>query len=149
MQAKEVYKALANLIPESEQTFNSNFQSLKDDLNDLNKMMIASAKKNEGTALFASHPVYQYLADSYNLNIISFHWEPDIFPNDFEWDRFNSLVKVNPKSLMIWEDEPLQEVKQKIVKSGIRVVVFNPCANKPATGDFISVMKDNILDLSN
>jgi zinc transport system substrate-binding protein len=148
-QAEEVYKALVSLLPESEQTLRSNFQSLKTDLSDLNKMMIAAAAKFEGRTLFASHPVYQYLAEAYNLNIINFHWEPDVVPDDFEWDRFNSLVKVNLTTVMIWEDEPLPEVKQRIIGSGIKVVVFNPCGNKPATGDFVSVMKINISNLSN
>jgi len=149
IQAEEVYKALSNLLPESKQTFNSNFQSLKNDLTDLNQNMIAAATKFEGTTLFASHPVYQYLADAYNINILSFHWEPDAIPEDFEWDRFNSLVKINPTTVMIWEDEPLSRVDQKILESGIQVVVFNPCGNKPASGDFLKVMKDNISNLSN
>jgi zinc transport system substrate-binding protein len=148
IQAEEVYKALSNLLPESDQTFNSNFQSLKKDLTDLNELMIAAATKFKGTTLFASHPVYQYLADAYKLNVLSFHWEPDAMPDNFEWDRFNSLVKVNPGAIMLWENEPLPEVKQKIIDSGIKVVVFNPCGNKPATGDFLNVMNDNVSNLN-
>jgi zinc transport system substrate-binding protein len=149
IQAQEIYKALSDLFPSSEETFKSNFHSVKDELADLNQKMITIATKFEGRTLFASHPVYQHLADAYNLNIISFHWEPDAMPDDFEWDRFHSLAKVNPSTTMIWEDEPLPEVKQKIIDSGIKVVVFNPCGNKPVAGDFMSIMQKNISNFKN
>ncbi|UCH65175.1 MAG: zinc ABC transporter substrate-binding protein [Ignavibacterium sp.] len=147
IQAEEVYKALSNLLPESQQTFKSNYESLKNELAELNQKMNTAATKFEGTTLFGSHPVYQYLSGGYNINIISFHWEPDAMPDNFEWDRFKSLTKVNPSTIMLWEDEPLPEVKQKIIDSGIKVVVFNPCGNKPASGDFLSVMNQNIQSL--
>jgi zinc transport system substrate-binding protein len=149
VQTEEVYKVLSNLLPSSQETFSKNFQSLKNELTELNQKMMMSAAKFEGATLFASHPVYQYLANAYNINILSFHWEPDEMPDEFQWDRFNSLAKVNPSTTMIWEDEPLPQVKQKIVESGTQVVVFNPCGNKPALGDFIGVMKKNISNLSN
>ena len=69
-------------------------------------------------------------------------------PDDFEWEKFNSLAKVNPAAIMLWEDEPLPDVKQKIIDAGIKVVVFNPSGNMPASGDFISVMKDNVSNLA-
>ncbi len=46
---------------------------------------------------------------------------------------------------MIWEDEPLPEVKQELLKRGIQVIVFNPGANRPANGNFLDLMKTNIV----
>ena len=45
---------------------------------------------------------------------------------------------------MLWEDKPLPEIEKKLNKRGLRIVVFNPCANKPETGDFLSAMNSNI-----
>jgi len=148
IQADAIKDALIRVKPDDKTLFEKNYEKLAEKLDDLNGMMTEHSKSFSGKSLLASHPVYQYLADAYNFNVISFHWEPDIMPDDFEWDRFNSLVSVSSATLMIWEDEPLPEIKQKILERGIQVVIFNPCANKPVTGDFISVMNDNIRDLS-
>ncbi|MEE9449489.1 MAG: metal ABC transporter substrate-binding protein [Ignavibacteriaceae bacterium] len=148
IQAQEVYKALSNLLPESEQTFGSNFQSLKNDLDNLNKNMKDAAIKFEGEILFASHPVYQYLSAGYNMNIRSFHWEPDQLPDDMMWEEFEKAFASTKTALMLWEDTPLSEVNDRLINYSIKPIVFNPCGNKPKEGDFISVMKKNI-DLLN
>ena len=48
---------------------------------------------------------------------------------------------------MLWEGEPLPEVKAVLLQKGILVMVFNPCGNRPAEGDFMDVMKTNIQTL--
>ncbi|MCH8033092.1 MAG: zinc ABC transporter substrate-binding protein [Bacteroidetes bacterium] len=147
IQAEEVYKALSNLLPDSEETFKSNLQSLKNDIADLHKKMKAAAKKIEGTTLVASHPVYQYLSNGYNLKIISFHWEPDHLRDDMMWEGFEKILASSKATIMLWEDTPLIEVNDKLINLGVKPIVFNPCANTPASGDFLSIMKTNIVNL--
>jgi zinc transport system substrate-binding protein len=48
---------------------------------------------------------------------------------------------------MIWEGEPLQKSVAKLKEMGIESVVFDPCGNRPDSGDFISVMKANVGNL--
>jgi zinc transport system substrate-binding protein len=48
---------------------------------------------------------------------------------------------------MLWEGQPLPEVENQLASLGIVAVVFNPCANKPDSGDFLSVMKQNLINL--
>ena len=49
---------------------------------------------------------------------------------------------------MLWEAQPLTKVEQDLGKLGVKSIVFNPCANKPTQGDFISTMEQNINDLN-
>jgi zinc transport system substrate-binding protein len=48
---------------------------------------------------------------------------------------------------MIWEGEPMQKSVDKLKESGINSLVFDPCGNRPAKGDFLTVMQDNIENL--
>ncbi len=48
---------------------------------------------------------------------------------------------------MLWEGEPSDELKIKLKESKITTVVFNPCANNPEEGDFLTIMKQNLKNL--
>lgn len=48
---------------------------------------------------------------------------------------------------MLWEDDPLAEIKAVLLEKGILVTEFNPCWNRPTAGDFMDVMKTNIQTL--
>jgi len=48
---------------------------------------------------------------------------------------------------MLWEKQPLPEIAQQLDSMGIGIAVFDPCANRPANGDFLSVMQQNIANL--
>jgi zinc transport system substrate-binding protein len=62
-----------------------------------------------------------------------------------EFDK--SLTKSIP-CIMFWEEEPLPGGKHRLVEAGVKVVVFNPCGNKPDSGDFISTMEQNVSGLA-
>jgi zinc transport system substrate-binding protein len=93
--------------------------------------------------MLASHPVYQYLSDAYGLRIESVHFEPDraLGPRDIE--ELKALVARHPAKLMLFEAEPLPETKRLLRDHGIATVVFDPTAQPPSDGDFLSVMTDN------
>ena len=106
--------------------------------------MINKALGLKEVNLLGSHPVYQYLSNGYNLNIQSLHFEPDQIPTEKQWKGLSTLNNQSKTNVMLWEDDPLQEVESKILDSGIDVKVFNPCGNMPSDGDFLSIMRDNI-----
>ena len=84
-----------------------------------------------------------------NLNILSEHWEPGEEPTPNQWKAFKDKLKKNSGKIMLWEGQPLIKVEQDLLKLGVKCVVFNPCANKPAQGDFLLTMGKNINDLKN
>ena len=45
---------------------------------------------------------------------------------------------------MLWEEEPLPEVRAELQKRGIRPVVFHTCGNRPAEGDYLQAMQQNL-----
>ena len=87
-----------------------------------------------------SHPVYQYLDRRYELNGMSVHWEPDEMPTNEEFNRLNNMNG----ALMIWEAEPVYETVERLDAMGINSVVFNPCATRPESGDYLGCMRDNL-----
>jgi zinc transport system substrate-binding protein len=106
--------------------------------------MQETASNLKDKILYASHPVYQYLSKAYHLNIISEHFEPDEMLSEKMWNGLSNKLENAPSDIMLWEDKPLPEIEKKLNALGVRIAVFNPCANKPETGDFLSVMNSNI-----
>ncbi len=49
---------------------------------------------------------------------------------------------------MIWEGEPLPETVEKLAEMGISSLVFDPAANRPETGNYLTVMQRNANHLS-
>lgn len=94
--------------------------------------------------LVGSHPVYQYLEQRYGLNMKSVHWEPDSEPDDAMWRELADILETHKADVMLWEDEPLPQVKKALAEKGIKSVVFNPCGNRPEKGDFMTVMQANV-----
>ena len=82
-----------------------------------------------------SHPVYQYLQNRYGINGRSVHWEPDADPGVKAWIDFQSLLRVHSARLMIWEDQPLSEVRKRLNEMGIRSIGFHPAGNRQTLSD--------------
>jgi zinc transport system substrate-binding protein len=112
---------------------------------DLGLQRVVATKPRQ--RLFASHPVYQYLARRYELHIEYIVWEPDEMPDDQQWQKLRLVQEGFPADRMLWEKQPRSEIAQQLDSMGIGVTVFDPCANRPAEGDFLSVMQQNIDNL--
>jgi len=147
LQAEEIYKALVRKLPAQKQNLTKNFEALKRDLLELDKQMIAIGDSLAQAPLFASHPVYQYLARRYSMNIRMMMWEPDEDPGVNAWNHLQEISKEHPSKWMIWEGDPLAESTQQLKAQGINSLVFAPCMNMPGTGDFIGIMRRNIENL--
>lgn len=107
------------------------------------QLMLLSKDFNEQNSI-GSHPVYQYLSKAYGLRIQSVHFEPNQIPTNDQWVNLDKLLNHNPSKIMLWEDQPSAKVEEILNEKGIRVVVFNPCGNRPESGDFIENMTMNI-----
>ena len=143
-QAEVIKDALILLMSSNKKNIEQNFLLLKSDLDLIDTKMQTAASNFKDKTLYASHPVYQYLAKTYKLKIISEHWEPDEIPGEEMWSVFSDKLESDPSEIMLWEDKPLSEIEKRLNNLGLRIVVFNPCANKPETGDFLSAMNSNV-----
>ena len=48
---------------------------------------------------------------------------------------------------MLWEDVPMVEIRERFLQINLRIAVFNPCANRPNSGDFVQIMNENLNQL--
>jgi len=142
-QASRIHDALAQLAPATKDAVRTNFEALTRDLTQLDTRLRSVAKASDDQPMLASHPVYQYLADAYGLRIESMHFEPDeaLTPKDIQ--ALDSLLERHPAKLMLWEAQPLPETEQALRDRGITTVVFDPAAQPPTNGDFLTVMTGN------
>jgi zinc transport system substrate-binding protein len=142
-QASRVRDALVELAPASENAIQARFRALERDLTQIDTRLRGAAKVWGDQPMLASHPIYQYLADGYDLRIESVHFEPDEALGPEAIHELESLVARHPAQLMLWEGQPLPQTRQLLRDRGITAVVFDPAAQPPNDGDFLTVMAGN------
>lgn len=147
-QAEAVAQALVKKRPELKALFLGNLASLREDLQALDGKLKSLSAGKAGLPLLGSHPVYDYMARRYALNLKSVHWEPNEMPPAGEWQVLEKMRQSHPAQWMIWEGKPSAEIAARLKQMGVISLVFDPCANRPESGDFLSVMKDNLTNLA-
>jgi zinc transport system substrate-binding protein len=142
-QAGAVRDALVRLRPASRAAVEAGFEALSADLAALDGALREASAAWVGRPLLASHPVYAYAARRYGWTLESVHWEPGEMPPEPEWAALHDLLKKHPAAAMLWEDEPLPAVAERLRGLGLAAVVFRPCGNRPPQGDYLSEMRAN------
>ena len=146
-QAEAIKDAFIKLMPENKPNFEANYTALEKDLLELDNSMKAVSEKIKNVPLVVSHPVYQYWARGYGLNVQSVHWEPDEAPTDLQWQGFKEMLKSHPSKWMIWEGQPMTETVNALNAMQIQSVTFDPCGATASEKDFLHSMQKNIKDL--
>jgi zinc transport system substrate-binding protein len=144
-QARALRDALIELLPEREEPLRARFAELEQDLSELDTRLAAAAAQD--VPLLASHPIYQYLARRYALDIHSVHWEPDEHPSPEQWSELEDLLRSHPARWMLWEGPPREETVAALAALGVGSVVFSPCGNTTEGSDFLRVMAQNVESL--
>jgi len=146
-QAKLIYETLKESYPESSELFEANFKALEVELTALDTQMEKAFSSWADASVSASHPVYQYLGARYGLHIYSEHWEPGQKVEAEDVKTFIESLHHNESQLMLWEGEPHPETRKLLEEADVKVVVFLPCGNRPAEGDYLTTMKQNLAKL--
>ena len=146
-QAESITAAFTRKRPAAKQQFESNLESLKSDLLALDERLARVTTKAADRPILASHPVYQYLARRYGLNLRSVMWEPDEVPDESQWAEFVKILEEHSAKWMLWEAEPAPESVERLRSIGVESIVFDPSGNRPEAGDFLSVMLKNAASL--
>ena len=147
-QAEQVAVAMKKMRPAHAEVFAENYQQLQRDLLQLDERLFEVTSSKPDVTLLASHPVYQYFARRYGLNLRAVMWEPETFPDAASWQTFRSLQEAHAAHWMLWEDEPVDRIRESLLDSGVNIVVYRPCMKRPEQGDFMSVMEANIKALA-
>lgn len=143
-QAQAVSDALVKKLPAVKDEIAKNFATLRSEIEALDARLLAAGKKLGSQPLVASHPVYQYLARRYTLNLKDVLWEPEEVPTAEQMADLKKLLASHPAKWMIWEGEPATESVAKVQMLGLQSIVFDPCGNTPERGDWLSVMTANV-----
>lgn len=146
-QARAIAAAMIRIRPHWQQDIERNLDRLEVDLQELDKQIETIVATQPHLPLLASHPVYQYFQRRYQLNLVSVLWEPDEMPNEALWTEMTGILKQNQFKWMIWEGQPTVQTTERLQSLGVASIVFDPAANRPEQGDFLSVMKNNIDNL--
>lgn len=144
MQAEAIAARFKQARPDAAARIDENLKSLLANLADLDARMKAFGKTWGDKPLVASHPIYQYFARAYGLKIEAIEWEPEMEIKDADLEELKGILAKHPATWMIWEDEPTEANVAAVAKLGLKSVVFAPCANRPAEGDWLTVMKANV-----
>jgi zinc transport system substrate-binding protein len=147
LQAKAIRDALIAKRPDLKGEFEQNYQALHAQLMEIDNRIKQIVAKQPRQPLLASHPVYQYLARRYDLNLESVLWEPQVMPSDRQWQALRELLSEHPARRMIWEGQPDPEIVEQLKQLAVHSTVFDPCANVPAQGDYLEVMHQNVRNL--
>jgi zinc transport system substrate-binding protein len=144
-QAHSVSEGLLRLLPEQEPAITERWSALDGQLGRLERELHGLASSRP---LFASHPVYDYLARFCGWQLKSMHWEPHDIPDEAQWKHFAELHQAHPASIMLWEAPPADATRERLEHEfGVRCVPFATCSQRPTSGDYISVMSENITAL--
>ena len=142
--ARAVLSALVRLWPENEGEYRARFADLERELLELDQALGEVSARIGDQPLLFSHPVYQYLERRYSLKGLSLHWEPGQMPEEAQWRELSGMLSSHPAAWMIWEGTPHPEAAGRLEGLGVQSVVYRPAGNKPASGDYMSVMQDNL-----
>jgi zinc transport system substrate-binding protein len=92
----------------------------------------------------ASHPIYQYFARRYKIEIKSFLLEPEITIDQKHRKKIKLFVNQSSAKIMIWEDDPSENNRAITASMGLKNISIKPCMNRPSEGDFLTVMRENV-----
>ena len=146
-QATAVAEALTALLPVERATIMTNLGELIQDFEALDRGLADAFDRFSSRVFIGSHPVYQYLARRYDLQMSSVHFEPDETPSDQAWRDLERLRAASGASIMLWEAEPLPQTRDRLAAMGLRLAVFHPAGTRPTTGDYLFVMRSSIANL--
>jgi zinc transport system substrate-binding protein len=142
-QAQVVREELENLVPDASDSIKANFDALVNDLQHLDEQLNAAFSGASGIWT-AADMAFSYLGRRYSVDLPVMHWDPGTAPTREQWEKFEQLRAGRSPSWMIWPDDPIPQTVDRLHDLGVGVIVFHPAARQPETGDYLSVMQDNV-----
>ncbi len=143
LHAEAVTYALSERWPNSASAFQDNLATLREDLDRLDGDLGDATAALRDVPLLASHPIYQYFAAHYGLDIEAVTWEPDEMPSEREWNALRDLLRRHPARLMLWEAAPAAAIAARLAEMGVGTLVFGQYGNRPDVGDYLDAMNAN------
>ncbi len=154
VQADQIRKALAKLLPDQAEKFQANYAALAADLDAIDRLLEDLSDKMGGQHILASHPAYNYPAKRYDWNLTSLDLDPAAMPDAATLDEMREILKSKPARFILWESPPDEQIAARLLgELELTSVTFSPCElldeeSVAAGKDYVSIMKENIVRLS-
>ena len=142
-QAEAIKNALVHLDPAHKDQIEQSYRKLKHELEELDSAF-KNAVKDLQRPIVSSHPVYQYFARAYGLNLKSLLWEAEMKIDAKAKGELSVLLETHPAKVMVWEGKPTEENAAYIESMAIKNIIIDPCMNRPSQGDFMTVIHANV-----
>lgn len=146
-QAEALAQGLRKLNPDQTAEIDANLQALEADLMALDQAATQLGQDLAGTPIIVSHPIYQYLARAYDMNLISLTWEPDVEPDAAQLVDLDALIIETDAQFLLWEDQPIDTAATLVAERGLTNLVFKTGNNAQPNDDFIALMEQGLADL--
>jgi zinc transport system substrate-binding protein len=143
-QAAAIRDAFSENWPEHEAQFEAGFGSLEAELGEVDAAWAALFAEHADVPVIASHPVYNYFARRYDLNLRNLHWEPSEMPEDEEWTALETLLAEHPAKFVMWELPPDAAIAERLAETGLESVVFYTNTNRIGDEDYFETMRANM-----
>jgi zinc transport system substrate-binding protein len=143
-QVAAIAAAMQKLMPLQRARIAQRAATLTTELTEIDQALVQVAAGLRGLPIVFSHPVYQYFERRYQISGPSVHWEPDKMPTSAQWETLAAMQAREPARFMIWEAEPLAQIRERLREMGLDVVVYQTLGNRPVQDDFMSVMRANV-----
>jgi zinc transport system substrate-binding protein len=146
-QTRTIERALAERLPEHAGAFRENRDLLERDLLDLNRQWIELVAGKEAQPLIAQRPDYKYIARRYGLNLESVSWDDREAPDEGLWEELAVGLEVHPAKWFLCPKPPSEPMARRLGQMGLKTVVVDIGANRPLSGNYLDLMRRNIVRL--
>jgi len=146
-QARAVAKALEQIAPDAAEGIAQRLEQVLAILDRSDRELAEIFSSPPTRQIFYSHPVYQYIDARYHLDGLAFALEPDLEPDEAEWQELEAAVDRSRTTWMLWEAAPLDSVADRLNSLGIVPVVFETGANPQQKDGYDSVLRRNLIAL--
>lgn len=146
----QIADTLKTLAPDSAETFEANFSTLKSELSSLDQDMKIGLASCEQKTLVTSHAAFQYLANTYGLRQIAITGiSPEDEPDAKLLSEIANEAKVAGVKTVFFEDVLPADLSETVARAiGATTSLLSALEFTPeGTNDYISMMRDNLANL--
>jgi zinc transport system substrate-binding protein len=146
-QARVIRQELEELVPAAADDFKLNFDLLVRDLEKLDQELKSVFAATDGWS--AADPAFSYIGRRYQLAMPILSLQQDEPATDQQWQNLEPILASQTVSRLLWSEEPQAATADRLRAMGMRSIVFRIAAQPPESGDFLSVMRENVEQLRN
>jgi zinc transport system substrate-binding protein len=147
--AQDVGSKLAELDPANAGVYEDNTSELLSDLESLDADFQAGLADCDRREIIVSHAAFGYLTEEYGLEQVGIAGiDPEAEPTPRRLAEVARFARDNDVSTVFFEELVSPDVAETLASEvGIETEVLNPLESRPAAGDYLSEMRQNLSKL--